>query len=88
MRSYKTCDAKHVIESMTINLDSENQNVSKLKMMMMMIGFEISTWIRSSMSTIPLLKKKTKVRRYVFHNDEIQAEVKRTKWIENDSDDY
>ena len=31
--------------------------------------------------------KKTKVRQYVFHNDERQAEVKRTKQIENDSDD-
>ena len=45
-------------ESMKINLDSENQNVSKLKMIAMMIGFGILTWIRSSMPTIPLLKNK------------------------------
>ena len=28
------------------------------------------------------------VQRYVFHNDEKQAEVKRTKQKENDRDDY
>ena len=33
------------------------------------------------------LVKKTKVRRYVFHNDKRQAEIKRTKQIENDSED-
>ena len=33
------------------NLDSESQNVSKLKMIAMMIGFGILTWIRSSMPT-------------------------------------
>ena len=34
-----------------IHLDSESQNVSKLKMIAMMIGFGILTWIRSSMPT-------------------------------------
>ena len=29
-----------------------------------------------------------KVKWYVFHDDERQAEVKRTKQIENDSDNY
>jgi len=36
------------------------------------------------MPTLPSFKKK--VRQYVFHNDERQAEVKRSKQIENDSD--
>ena len=34
-----------------MHLDSESQNVSKLKMIAMMIGFGILTWIRSSMPT-------------------------------------
>ena len=38
--------------------------------------------------SIPLFKKKTKVRRKVFHNNEIQADEKRTNQIENDNDDY
>jgi hypothetical protein len=42
---------------MNINLDSENQNGSKLKMIAMMIGFGILTWIGSSMPTISSFKK-------------------------------
>ena len=36
---------------MKIHLDSESQKISKLKMIAMMIGFGILTWIRSSMPT-------------------------------------
>ena len=38
---------------MKINLNSKNQNVSKLKMIAMVIGLRIFTWISSSLPTIP-----------------------------------
>ena len=36
---------------MKIHLDSESKNISKLKMIAMMIEFGILPWIRSSMPT-------------------------------------
>ena len=61
---------------MKINEGSKNQDISKLKMIAMIIGLRILTLIRSSMPTIHLFKKNPKVRRSVFYNDERQAEVK------------
>ena len=56
-RNQKTRDTEHVSESMKINLNSENQNVSKLKMIAMMNRLRILTKVRSSVPTIFLLKK-------------------------------
>ena len=69
----KIGDLKKAKRHRTCELENENHNLSKLKMIMMVI--EILTWLRSSMPAIPLLKKKTKARQYVFHKYERQAEV-------------
>ena len=70
---------------MKINLDSESQNASKLKIIAMMIGLGILTWIRSSMPTRFQLKNKGSA--ICFYSDKRQAKVKQNKQLESDTDD-
>jgi hypothetical protein len=57
------------------NMRQRSQNVPKLKCIVMIIGLGILTWIRSSMLTMPLLKKNNFLR-YTFHNDKRQTWAK------------